>query len=98
MIDTIYVGDSYPIQVSWVVPSAENPYQTTDAVISEAEVTVIRNKDRKIIIERVAATISGNETSYTLHNIETSGLHSAYVSVIMNDDTRLTKALEFYVK
>lgn len=99
-MNTIYVGDTMPIEVSWFIPSAENPYQSTDATIISAEVTVIRNKDRALLVSNAVAEISGNETIYTLPSELTmlTGLHTAYVTATFNDDNVLTQEIEFYVR
>jgi hypothetical protein len=99
-MNEIYIGDSYPITVSWFVPSPDNPYQSADAEIEGAEVTVIRNRDRAVVVDSQTATISGNETVYVLPAAlnTRSGLHTAYVTSTFADETVLTKAIEFYVK
>jgi len=99
MTPTIYVGDTFPLVIEWTIPSPENPYQSTDAVISTATVKVIHNKRRTIVVNEETADVVGNETRYTIPSDANSraGAYTAYVTVTFNDDTRITKRLEYFV-
>ena len=98
-METIYVGDSFALVVEWVIPSPENPYQSTDAVIAESRVRVIHKPHRTIVVDDEPADIIGNETRYTIPSeIHTrAGGYTAYVTAVFNDDTTITRKVEYYV-
>lgn len=87
-----------PLSVEWVLPHPDNPYAEIEAVVSEAKVRVLRNKDRAIVVDNADANVDGNRTSFIVPPARMVGGHTAYMTVTFNDDTTLTREVAYYVR
>src|SRR5687767_267000 len=99
-MDTIWVGDTFPVSVEWTRPDVDNPAVTVDVNPTSAVARVVRARRFAVLVDDAEATVDGNATGYLVAAEHTTavGEYRCYITATFADGTVRTDLTEFCVR